>query len=337
MNKACPKIIGKNLTVAYGDYVLLQHADFTVNQGDVFIIMGASGGGKSSLLRVLTGLMPPAEGEVIVDGENFSGGDAAVRDKVMRRCGILYQSGALFSSMTLGENVALPLQQYTDYSSRLIKELVDLKLALVGLGGFNDFYPSEISGGMKKRAGLARALALDPEILYFDEPSAGLDPVSSRHLDDLILDINRSLGTTLVIVSHELASIFAVGSNSIFLDSETKSIIGRGNPKELVKNPPNETVYNFLTREGKNMVRKPNKTMIGLFLLLGSAVFVFILGVYVKRVFFPDNSNVVVMYFQESIKGLNVGSSVVFQGVEIGKVSRIDLVADMENTHFQHT
>lgn len=134
MNKACPKIIGKNLTVAYGDYVLLQHADFTVNQGDVFIIMGASGGGKSSLLRVLTGLMPPAEGEVIVDGENFSGGDAAVRDKVMRRCGILYQSGALFSSMTLGENVALPLQQYTDYSPRLIKELVDLKLALVGLG-----------------------------------------------------------------------------------------------------------------------------------------------------------------------------------------------------------
>ena len=148
MNKACPKIIGKNLTVAYGDYVLLQHADFTVNQGDVFIIMGASGGGKSSLLRVLTGLMPPAEGEVIVDGENFSGGDAAVRDKVMRRCGILYQSGALFSSMTLGENVALPLQQYTDYSPRLIKELVDLKLALVGLGGFNDFYPSEISGGI---------------------------------------------------------------------------------------------------------------------------------------------------------------------------------------------
>lgn len=169
----------------------------------------------------------------------------------MRRCGILYQSGALFSSMTLGENVALPLQQYTDYSPRLIKELVDLKLALVGLGGFNDFYPSEISGGMKKRAGLARALALDPEILYFDEPSAGLDPVSSRHLDDLILDINRSLGTTLVIVSHELASIFAVGSNSIFLDSETKSIIGRGNPKELVKNPPNETVYNFLTRGGE--------------------------------------------------------------------------------------
>ena len=259
MNKACPKIIGKNLTVAYGDYVLLQHADFTVNQGDVFIIMGASGGGKSSLLRVLTGLMPPAEGEVIVDGENFSGGDAAVRDKVMRRCGILYQSGALFSSMTLGENVALPLQQYTDYSPRLIKELVDLKLALVGLGGFNDFYPSEISGGMKKRAGLARALALDPEIVYFDEPSAGLDPISSKLLDDLIREINQSLGTTIVIVTHELESILSIGTNSIFLNCDTKNIDGRGNPRELLRRPPNQTVYNFLTRGGQ-MICQNNPT-----------------------------------------------------------------------------
>lgn len=251
MSNPVPKIIGQDITVAYGDYVLLKNADFTVNTGDIFMIMGASGGGKSSLLRVITGLMPPATGEVIIDGENFSGGSQAVRDKIMQRSGILYQSGALFSSMTLGENVALPLQQYTDYPPRLIAELVDLKLSLVGLGGFNDFYPSELSGGMKKRAGLARALALDPEILYFDEPSAGLDPVSSKHLDDLILDINRSLGTTLVIVSHELASIFAVGNNSIFLDSETKSIIGRGDPKQLVKNPPNKTVYNFLTRGGE--------------------------------------------------------------------------------------
>ncbi len=251
MTKPQSKITGKNITVAYGDYVLLKDADFTVNKGDIFIIMGSSGGGKSSLLRVITGLMPPATGDVFIDGENFSGGSPEVRDKIMRRTGILYQSGALFSSMTLGENVALPLQQYTDYSPKLISELVDLKLSLVGLGGFNDFYPSELSGGMKKRAGLARALALDPEILYFDEPSAGLDPVSSKHLDDLILDINHSLGTTLVIVTHELASIYAIGNNSIFLDSATKSIIGRGNPKDLVKNPPNETVYNFLTRGGE--------------------------------------------------------------------------------------
>ena len=162
----------------------------------------------------------------------------------------MYQSGALFSSMTLAENIALPLEQYTGYSEREISELVSLKLALVGLAGFEDFYPSEISGGMKKRAGLARALALDPEIVYFDEPSAGLDPVSSRLLDDLILDINHNLGTTIVIVTHELASIFAVGSNSVFLDGETKSIQGYGNPRELLKNPPNEKVYNFLTRGG---------------------------------------------------------------------------------------
>ena len=202
------------------------------------------------MLRVLTGLVAPQKGTVVIDGTDFTKAAPAVRDEIMRRSGILYQSGALFSSMTLAENIALPLEQYTGYSEREISELVSLKLALVGLAGFEDFYPSEISGGMKKRAGLARALALDPEIVYFDEPSAGLDPVSSRLLDDLILDINHNLGTTIVIVTHELASIFAVGSNSVFLDGETKSIQGYGNPRELLKNPPNEKVYNFLTRGG---------------------------------------------------------------------------------------
>ena len=243
-------IIGKDISIAYGEYVLLRHADFTVNRGDIFFIMGASGCGKSSLLHVLTGLKSPSAGAVIIDGIDFTAAAAEKRHEIMRRCGILYQGGALFSSMTVGENVALPLQQYTDYSPRLIAEIVDLKLSLVGLKGFNDFYPSELSGGMVKRAGLARALALDPEILYFDEPSAGLDPMSSKRLDDLISDINHSLGTTVVIVSHELASIFAIGSNAIFLDAATKSIIGRGNPREMVKNPPNQTVYNFLTRGG---------------------------------------------------------------------------------------
>ena len=158
--------------------------------------------------------------------------------------------------MTLAENVALPLQQYSGYSQKLIDELVELKLALVGLAGFGGFYPSEISGGMKKRAGLARALALDPEILYFDEPSAGLDPISSKLLDDLIIDINQSLKTTIVVVTHELNSIFTIGTNSIFLDADTKSILGRGNPKDLLTNPPNDTVYEFLTRgAGKNVQR----------------------------------------------------------------------------------
>lgn len=247
------KIRAKNLTVGYGENVLMKNIDFEIRRGDIFIIMGASGGGKSSLLRVLTGLMPPLSGNIWIDGQKFTGVAPAVQNEMMRKCGILYQSGALFSSMTLAENVALPLQQYSQYSDRQIEELVALKLALVGLAGFEDFYPSEISGGMKKRAGLARALALDPEIVYFDEPSAGLDPLSSKRLDDLIIDINQSLGTTIVVVTHELNSIFAIGTNSIFLDTETKSIQGRGNPNDLLHNPPNQTVYNFLTRgEHKN-------------------------------------------------------------------------------------
>lgn len=252
MSKKEVKIKVENLTIAYGDFVLMKEISFEVNKGDIFIIMGGSGGGKSSLLRVLTGLVPPATGDIWIDGIDFAKATTDERDEIMKRCGILYQSGALFSSMTLAENIALPLQQYTNYSQKLIKELVSLKLALVGLTGFEEFYPSEISGGMKKRAGLARALALDPEIVYFDEPSAGLDPISSKLLDDLIIDINQSLGTTIVVVTHELSSIFAIGINSIFLDADIKGILGRGNPKELLKNPPNEKLLNFLTRGEKD-------------------------------------------------------------------------------------
>ena len=251
MMKSPVEIAVSDLTIAYGDFVLLKNVSFEVNKGDVFIIMGASGGGKSSLLRVLTGLVPAARGKIVIGGVNFTDANDLQRQQIMQKCGILYQSGALFSSMTLAENIAMPLKQYTNYSDKMISELVSLKLALVGLTGFEDFYPSEISGGMKKRAGLARALALDPEIVYFDEPSAGLDPISSKMLDDLILDINQSLGTTIVVVTHELNSIFAIGNNSIFLDTATKSISARGNPRELLKNPPNQDVYNFLTRGEK--------------------------------------------------------------------------------------
>lgn len=244
-------IKAENLSVGYGDYVLLHDADYEVNKGDVFIIMGGSGCGKSSMLRVLTGLLPPLKGSVNIDGVNIVTASAEKMQQIREKSGILYQSGALFSSMTLAENIMLPLQQYSDYSPQTMRELASLKLALVGLKGFDDFYPSEISGGMKKRAGLARALALDPDIVYFDEPSAGLDPVSSHNLDELILEINRSLGTTIVVVTHELNSIFTIGNNSIFLDAETKTILARGNPKELLKNPPNEKVYEFLTRGEK--------------------------------------------------------------------------------------
>ncbi len=242
----------KNLTMGYGSYILQQNANFTVNKGDIFIIMGRSGCGKSSMLRVLTGLLPPLKGDVFIDGANIAKASAAQMEEIRKKSGILYQSGALFSSMTLAENIALPLQQYSNYSAAEIKELASLKLSLVGLAGFDDFYPSEISGGMKKRAGLARALALDPEIVYFDEPSAGLDPISSRNLDDLIIEINRSLGTTIVVVTHELASIFAIGTNSIFLDPMSKSILAKGNPHDILKNPPNREVLEFLTRGNAN-------------------------------------------------------------------------------------
>ena len=247
MSKPEVQIEAQNLTIGYGDYVLMKDMNFDVKRHDIFIIMGGSGCGKSSLLRVLTGLVSPLGGKVFIDGTDFIGCDGQTRQKIMQKSGILYQSGALFSSMTLSENVALPLQQYTDYSKQTIRDLASLKLALVGLKGYEDFYPSEISGGMKKRAGLARAMALDPEILYFDEPSAGLDPVSSSLLDDLILEINQSLGTTIIIISHELSSIFAIGNNSIYLDTEIKGISARGNPHELLKNPPNKNVLSFLT------------------------------------------------------------------------------------------
>ncbi len=246
-----PLIQVENLTIAYDNFVLLQDISFSVKQGDIFIIMGGSGCGKSSLLRVMTGLTP-ATGKILIDGTDILSAPTNIKMNLMRRCGILYQSGALFSSMTLAENIALPLQQYTDYSPKMIADLTQLKLALVGLKGFDNFYPSEISGGMKKRAGLARALALDPDILYFDEPSAGLDPISSKLLDDLILDINQSLGTTIIIVTHELPSIFAVGTNSIFLDADKKGIGAIGCPTDLLKHPPNETIAQFLTRGGSH-------------------------------------------------------------------------------------
>ena len=241
------KIIAENLIKVYGTRTVVNDVSFEVNKGDVFIIMGGSGCGKSSLMRVMTGLKEPSKGKVFVLGKDYYAQDDNNKKLIMQNCGILYQSGALFSSMTLAENVALPLQEYTDYSPKMIADLVELKLALVGLKGYGDFYPSEISGGMKKRAGLARALALDPKILYFDEPAAGLDPVSSKLLDDLILEINQSLGTTIVVITHELNSIFAIGNNSVFLDVDIKGVSARGNPKDLLKNPPNQNVYRFLS------------------------------------------------------------------------------------------
>jgi len=238
----------RHLDMAYGDFVIQRNLDFVIRRGDIFIVMGGSGCGKSTLLKHLIGLMAPARGEVLFGDQDLWKADAAEQARLMRRFGILYQSGALWSSMTLAENVGLPLGEFTDLKPVEIRQISSLKLALVGLTGFEDFYPSEISGGMRKRAGLARAIALDPEILFFDEPSAGLDPISSKLLDDLILELRDSLGATVVVVTHELASIFAIGDNSVFLDADTKTMIAQGNPKMLRDECPDPKVRNFLLR-----------------------------------------------------------------------------------------
>lgn len=249
-------LVVRDLTMAYGDFVLQRNLNFTVNRGDIFVIMGDSGSGKSTLLNHFLGLKAPARGQVIFDGESVWDVSQEERDRLLRRTGVLYQSGALWSSMTLAENVALPLGEYTDLSPPQIDELVALKLALVGLAGFQDYYPSELSGGMRKRAGLARAIALDPEILFFDEPSAGLDPITANRLDDLILDLRDSLGATLVVVTHDLDSIFTIGNNSVFLDATSKTQIARGDPKRLRDECNNPKIRNFLTRGRAAMERK---------------------------------------------------------------------------------
>ncbi len=242
------QITVRNLTLGYGSVVLMRDLNFTVKRGDVFIIMGGSGCGKSTLLRNMIGLIEPMEGEIFYEKANFTRADAEERRSFFRRFGVLYQSGGLWSSLTLAENVALPLEEYTDLNPAEIREVAFLKLALVGLNGFEDYYPAQISGGMRKRLGLARAIALDPKVLFFDEPSAGLDPISSRRLDDLILALRDGLGATVVAVTHELPSIFAIGNDSIFLDGETKTAIARGDPKELLAHSQNPKVREFLTR-----------------------------------------------------------------------------------------
>jgi phospholipid/cholesterol/gamma-HCH transport system ATP-binding protein len=243
-----PRIHVNGLTMAYGSFLIQRDLDFTVERGEVFVIMGGSGSGKSTLLNHMVGLKEPARGDVEYDGESFWGATPEARDGLRRRLGVSFQSGALWSSMTLAENVSLPLQTFTRLPTRQIREIVSLKLALVGLAGYEEFYPAEVSGGMLKRAGVARAMALDPDILFFDEPSAGLDPISSRRLDDLILELRDSLGATMVVVTHELASIFAIADNAVFLDAETRTMIAVGNPKTLRDECPNTTVRTFLRR-----------------------------------------------------------------------------------------
>ncbi|MEG2005274.1 MAG: ATP-binding cassette domain-containing protein [Bilophila sp.] len=251
MNTPTPLIEVQDLTIAYGSYVVQGNLTFTINKQDVFIIMGPSGCGKSSLLRVLVGLQAPATGHVLYSGTDFWASSENERLRLLSRTGLLFQSGALWSSMTLAENVALPLQRYTRLSPAGLREQTSLKLSLVGLAGFEDYYPSEISGGMRKRAGLARALALDPEIVFFDEPSAGLDPVSAALLDELILELKENLGMTVVVVTHDLDSIFTIGNNSVFLDAATHTMLTGGDPHLLRTDATQPDVVRFLNRNRK--------------------------------------------------------------------------------------
>jgi phospholipid/cholesterol/gamma-HCH transport system ATP-binding protein len=250
MDAPHPQITVEGLTLAYGSFVVLKEVSFVVERGAIFFVTGGSGSGKSTVMRALIGLHAPAAGAIFYDGDDFLRQDEAHRELTLRRIGVLYQSSGLFTSMTVGENVALPLAEFTDLSPSAVREVVALKLSLVGLGGSEELYPAELSGGMQKRAGIARAMALDPEILFLDEPSAGLDPISARRLDDLIVELRDSLGTTVVIVSHELASILGIGDASIFLDPEVRTIGASGPPRELLLHPPNERIREFLTRGG---------------------------------------------------------------------------------------
>ncbi len=250
---ATPVIEVDNLECRYGDMVVLSGVTFAVQKGELFFVIGGSGCGKTTLLRHLIGLMKPAKGAVRYYGENFTDADLTVRRSLLKTFGVLYQSSALWSSMTLRENVALPLELYTTLSRREREEIVSLKLVQVGLAGFEDYYPAELSGGMRKRAGLARALALDPRVVFFDEPSAGLDPVISRKLDELILQIREMLGTTMVIVSHELASIYALADRVILLDRDAQGIIAEGRPRELAATSRDPRVREFLTRGGEKV------------------------------------------------------------------------------------
>lgn len=234
-----------NLVGGYGEEVILDRITFNVYEGEIFVILGGTGCGKSTLMKHIIGLIRPFSGRVSIDGDDVFNPDDAVYQRILRKIGVLYQSSALLGSMTLAENVALPIREYSDLPKESVDRIVRMKLKLVNLNGYENYLPSELSGGMRKRAGLARAMALNPKILFFDEPSAGLDPVTSAGLDNLIIHINRIQGTTMVIVTHELRSIFSVAQRVIMLDKQTRGIIAEGDPRDLRDNSTNRLVKDF--------------------------------------------------------------------------------------------
>ncbi len=238
----------KNLAMAYDTTIVQKDVSFSVNKSEIMVIMGDSGSGKSTLLKHLIGLARPTKGSISYFGENYWELSDEQQELIKRKFGVTFQSGALWSSMSLRENIALPLKYFTRLSKHEIADIVEFKLALVNLSGFENYYPAELSGGMQKRAALARALVLDPEILFFDEPSAGLDPISAKSLDDLILQIRDSLQTTIIVVTHELASIFTIADRAVFLDGELHEMTAVGNPKELLEHSRDKKILRFLSR-----------------------------------------------------------------------------------------
>lgn len=243
-----PIVSVRNLSVVYGDNPILQDINFDVYSGEIFVIVGGSGCGKTTLLRQLIGLEQPTTGQIFIEGEELTTAVGTRRNQLLRKFGVLFQSGGLLASMTVAENIELLLRTYTQLSDERIDQIIRFKLDLVHLGGSENLYPSELSGGMRKRAGIARALALDPPILCFDEPSSGLDPLSAASLDQLILNLNRRIGTTMVVVTHDLASIKTIADRIIMLDKDTKTIVASGTIEELLNYKDNEIVYNFFNR-----------------------------------------------------------------------------------------
>lgn len=246
-----------HLTVGYGEKTVLEDISFSVAYGEIFVVLGGSGCGKSTLLKHMIGLYTPMSGDIWIESESIVRISPYKKRLMMQKFGVLYQSGALFGSLTVAENISLLLEEFTEMSRQEREHEIELKLAMVGLEGAGDYMPAALSGGMRKRAGLARALALNPRLLFFDEPSAGLDPITSAHLDQLILSLRERLGTTMVLVTHEIPSVFTVADRVILLDRETRGVIAEGNPWTLLKNNKNEKVQSFLTRSGTDR-RQPH-------------------------------------------------------------------------------